>query len=404
MSCRDIAKVTGQHLLFCGTSTQTWALSQFTEAAQFARAHGIDSLLLKVADGTYKWYGGLNGYRQIKAVIEAAGVGVIPYTYSYGNTYGALDTEIDILISYMQDSGVVCADMESEWNGQVGWASHLASRMSPLQGVFLVSTWADPSLQNWQGVIQVLAPCADAFMPQQYNNYLSTFWWQFAAAGASCLQPTLDMTQDFGSNDPVSIASDAYSQGHTAISIWYYETALANPGLLDQVLAAFPKTIQEDSNVSIDLTNGTVASHFSGDDNIWKCKDNGFLVVYGILGFYRSFGGDKLCGLTYLGLPKSNEIAVSGHPGVVEQEFERATVRYDPAHVTDFPPGAGDCYLVHVEQDPRQIALNTQLTTLQGVNDQLKALLASSNLGQIGALTKQIQDDVTLIMKLVQVQ
>lgn len=114
MSCIDIAKITGQHLLFLGTSTASWSIAQFQQAAQFAKAHGIDALVLKIADGTYRWYGGLSGYQAIKAAIQTEGVGVIPYTYSYGNKYNALDSEIDILISYMQDSGVVVADMEVE--------------------------------------------------------------------------------------------------------------------------------------------------------------------------------------------------------------------------------------------------------------------------------------------------
>jgi len=121
----------------------------------------------------------------------------------------------------------------------------------------------------------------------------------------------------------------------------------------------------EEEPIMIGLDNGTVASHFSGDNNIWKCKNNGFLVGYGILGFYRKLGGDALCGLTYLGLPKSNEIAVHGYPGVVQQEFERGSVRYDPQHQLDSPPGAGDCYVVHVEQDMRTLAAQAQIAALQ---------------------------------------
>lgn len=116
---------------------------------------------------------------------------------------------------------------------------------------------------------------------------------------------------------------------------------------------------------TIDLTDGTVASHFEGSDQIWECRDNNFLVGYGILGFYRKFGGDALCGLSYLGLPCSNEKAVVGHPGVVVQEFERGCVCYDPKHSTDFPPGAGDCYLVHVDRDPRAVALQAEIAALQ---------------------------------------
>lgn len=45
-----------------------------------------------------------------------------------------------------------------------------------------------------------------------------------------------------------------------------------------------------------------------------------------------------------------------------------------------------------------------QHALLQGENTALKALIASSNLGQISALGKQIQDNVALIMKLSQIQ
>lgn len=241
MSCQDIAQKIGQHLLFLGVNTQGWGDAQFQEAAQFAKAHGIDSLLIKCADGGNWWYGGLGGYQRIRDLIKAVGVGVVPYTYSYGNTYNYLDGEIDILIALMQSDGVVCADMETEWNGQVGWAGHLTSRIQGQSGLFLVSTWADPSLQNWAGVIQSLNPCVDCYLPQQYSNYLAALWGQFGDNGAACLQPTVAI-QGVDTNDPVAIAKAAHDQGHTSLSIWYHDDATANPGLLDQILAAFPKT------------------------------------------------------------------------------------------------------------------------------------------------------------------
>ena len=100
---------------------------------------------------------------------------------------------------------------------------------------------------------------------------------------------------------------------------------------------------------SIDLTNSSVANYFSDQGNdVWKCSKTGFVVGHGILNFYRNFGGDALCGLTYLGLPLSNEIPIAGHPGVVKQEFERGIVCWDPNHEVDSPPGAGQVYLMHL--------------------------------------------------------
>ena len=297
MSCQDTAKITGQHLLFLSTATMGWTIAQFQQAAQFAKQHGIDSLLVKAGDGANLWYGGIVNFLNIRDAIEAEGVGVIPYVYSYGSKYGALDAEIDNMIELIKYNGALCADMEVEWNGDIASASHLCSRMNAERdpgNVFLVSTWSDPSLQNWTGVLKALNPCVSAYMPQQYNSYLATFWGEFGANGAKCIQPTLDMTQDFGKNDPVSIAKAAHDQGHTAISIWYYETAVANPGLLDQIFSAFPKTVQEEP-MAIDLTNPKVAQFFKANGTTWQCLKTGFLIGGGILGLYQKFGGDGLC-------------------------------------------------------------------------------------------------------------
>lgn len=351
MSCQDIAKVIGQHLLFLGVDTAGWNLAQFSQAARFAKTHGVNSLLLKSADGTNVWYGGMNGYRQRRDAIKAEGVGVIPYTYSYGNKFGAINTEISILKSFMQEDGVVCMDAEAEWNGKVSWAQTLCASMLNYPGIFLVSTWADPSLQNWQGVLQALNPCVDAYMPQQYSNYLAPFWTQFAASGSACIQPTVDMSQEAGPNDPVALARAAHTQGHTALSVWHHGLAASNPGLLDAIFAAFPKQEIEEQAMTIDLTNPDVATYFkaTGDDAIWQCKQTGFLVGHGMLSFYQKFGGDALCGLTYLGLPQGPEIPITGHPGSVYQKFERGTAVYNPDHSFDFPPKSGPVYVAHTD-------------------------------------------------------
>jgi|GEM_PF-1554929 len=241
MTCQETAAVTGKHLLFLGVETRTWSHQQFINVAQFARAHDVDSLLVKFAEGTIVWYDGIDGFRSIRDAIKEQGVGVIPYMYSYGDTFGGLDGELNLLTEYMQDNGVVCADMEVEWNGHVDWASRMNARLQPVPGVFLVSTWGDPFLQNWGGVIRALNPCVNAYMPQQYTNFLASCWQQFAQSGAECLQPTVDLSQEFGLNDPVAIAKAAYNQGHTALSVWYYGFAVENPGLLDAVFHAFPK-------------------------------------------------------------------------------------------------------------------------------------------------------------------
>jgi len=155
-----------------------------------------------------------------------------------------------------------------------------------------------------------------------------------------------------------------------------------------------------ETTMAIDMSTPGVSSFFEGTGDVWKCKKNNFLVGHGILGFYKKFGGDALCGITYLGLPTSNEIAVLNKAGttigVVYQRFERAVVAYDPRHQVDNPPQSGDCYLAHLDnypgQDPRIADLQKQIAALKQPTP--------TNLVQINTLSKQIADDVQLILNL----
>lgn len=175
------------------------------------------------------------------------------------------------------------------------------------------------------------------------------------------------------------------------------------PGTFDwDALWTYLTGNQPEEDIMIDLNNPTVASHFTTDGSAWKCT-NGFSIHGEILEFYKQYGGMALCGLSFLGLPLTLEVPISSRPGVVYQRYERGVLIYDPLHVIDMPPGLeqSHVYPMHIDsglgQDPR-------VSTLQSENGKLKALLASSNLGQISTLGKQIADDVALIMKLTTVQ
>jgi N-acetyl-anhydromuramyl-L-alanine amidase AmpD len=118
-------------------------------------------------------------------------------------------------------------------------------------------------------------------------------------------------------------------------------------------------------------------------NDVWRCTRTGYLVGHGILDFYRRYGDDALNGLTYLGLPLSNETPIDQqrYPGVVLQRFERGVVCWDPNHLIDNPPGSGPAYLMHLDtgpgQDPRIPALQQEVATLQQEVDTLKQELGS---------------------------
>jgi hypothetical protein len=124
----------GSTPLFLGVETQYWNLAQFQQATHAAKALGVTSLLVKVADGTNEWYAGINGRQQVLSAIIQAGLPAIPYTYCYGNLHGGLQGEIALLASIMQQNGMVIADMETEYNGQVAWAQQSATHSGASQG------------------------------------------------------------------------------------------------------------------------------------------------------------------------------------------------------------------------------------------------------------------------------
>jgi hypothetical protein len=131
----------------------------------------------------------------------------------------------------------------------------------------------------------------------------------------------------------------------------------------------------------IDLNTPGVANYFEdAGDGRWRCKHNGLVIFGGILKFYRSFGNADLNGLTYLGLPETNEIYPAQYPGVAIQRFERGVLVYDPQHKVDNPPGSSETYLMHLYsgpgQDPRIDALTKQLADVQARISDLQAELA----------------------------
>jgi hypothetical protein len=231
--------------LFIGVESQNWTLSQFQAATNNARLLGITAVIVKIADGTTQWYSGIGGWSSVLAAIKAEGIMPIPYTYCYGDTFGGLSGEIAILKAVMSTAGIVVADMEVQWNGQVGWAQTLAAQLSSAPGIFAVTTWADPNLQNWQGVIQALKPCVDFWLPQVYTDYLaSVYLAQFAGLA---VVPVLSLGTDFGPNNTIQHAQNAKTP---AIALWEYQAAIGSyTSIVKEIVAmntpmTFPTTTQ----------------------------------------------------------------------------------------------------------------------------------------------------------------
>src|SRR5258708_6865471 len=227
------AKV-GRTVLFLGTETVSWSFDQFVSAAHWARAHGVDSIAVKCADGPTVWYDSQGGVELLaRRVRTEAGCGFVPYAYCYGWHNSNLTGELAALRRLMAvGEGCVCADLEAEFNGQVAWAQTFCDYMRQVPGLLYLTSWADPDQQNWDGVTEALAPCVNAWVPQQYNTWLAHQEAQLTRLGETCIQPALDLTQEFGTNDVLGIAIDAAAHGHTTVWLWQLASAQSQPGLL----------------------------------------------------------------------------------------------------------------------------------------------------------------------------
>jgi GH25 family lysozyme M1 (1,4-beta-N-acetylmuramidase) len=143
------------------------------------------------------------------------------------------------------------------------------------------------------------------------------------------------------------------------------------------------------------LTIEAAANYFEQvSSDVWRCKQNGYLLGHGMLNFYRQFGGSGLCGLTHLGLPLMNEVTIPGVPGATLQRFERSVLIYDPDHKMDHPPGTGSVYCAHLYNgigiDPRLSDALNQIKSLQ------QQLAQNQNSPDLVARLTQIHDLSTI--------
>ena len=239
-NCEQATAIAGRVVLFIGVECARWSVMDFARAAKAARAMGVDTISPKRLDGGIPWYATPTHLREERAAVLAEGCGYLPFAYCYGPRFGSQQIAEECkLLAQMMDAneGSVCADMEIEWNGRAADAIHFATLMRPVPGFLYVTSWADPYQQNWSGVTRALAPCVNAWVPQQYNNWLAARESQLITLGETCIQPALDLTNEFGANDPLAIARQARANGHQSIWLWEYQPALARQDYVRQIAA-----------------------------------------------------------------------------------------------------------------------------------------------------------------------
>lgn len=316
VGCADSLAKIGKHSLFIGVETNTWTLDQFTQAAQFASQHGITTLIVKVFDGANggtsggpdEWYGPIGGYAAVVAAIQKAvpSMSVLPYGYLYGDSHGSvLDDEIALTKKYMDTYGWFMVDIETEWDGHVDWATRFNAALSNDSNVLYASILADPQPEQNQGaVLQAMAPSVNVWMPQVYDDHLAGVYGQeLSNLGLTCVQPTLDMSQEFGANNVLADASTM-----NGASIWEYQFAVQNPGLLDQIVGAQPVVPLSSTGEIADFCDAdqfqpsktqdacgffAVAICHAANQVGQPCKDSNSTIINNAETWYAQYNGDN---------------------------------------------------------------------------------------------------------------
>lgn len=242
MDCAEATAKCGRVVLFIGNECNGWQPADFANAARFARSLGVDTIAPKRANGNEKWYGNAANLRAERDAVLAVGCGYLPFIYSYGPKFGAdqYQVESDTIREICSvNDGLCCIDMESEWNGHAAEAATFASLLQGA-GTLWCSTWADPDQQDWQGVIQALAPVITVWGPQEYTRWLNAQEGQLTALGVHCIHPELDLAASFDAgNDPLQEAKNCIARGDGSIWLWELQYAKGNPPLVHQIVSLF---------------------------------------------------------------------------------------------------------------------------------------------------------------------
>lgn len=234
---QTVSNLIGRSILFIGQECDKWSPAQFAGAAARARQCGYDSICPRRQNGTIRLYGTPDRLLQEYNAVHAQGVGYIPFGYHYGPKFGPdfivqeaaiLQEMIDTIGKARRGDrqspgqGFAVADWEAEMDNPataIPAARKFAGYMLGKPGFLLMTTWANPVVHNWQGVINAVKPVVNGWIPQMYNTKLS----HQALAGMINVMPALDFTGEFGANNPAQIIAEQKSKGARNFFFWEYQ-------------------------------------------------------------------------------------------------------------------------------------------------------------------------------------
>jgi hypothetical protein len=163
--------------VFSGIETYTWGRLDWLSAINRVKNNRYDTWCFKIADGTNRWYT-TSAIQGLCDLLRACDITPIPYSYSYGDKFASLAAEMALAREILQAVGVMCIDMESEWDGHIDWAARALPMLLHTSGTLFISTWANPADHNWLALKNILQPVIQGWMPQVYTSYVLGVWKQ----------------------------------------------------------------------------------------------------------------------------------------------------------------------------------------------------------------------------------
>lgn len=201
--------------------------------------------------------------------------------------------------------------------------------------------------------------------------------------------------------------------GLTAMDPWGGKNLYKSDATWANVLRSSQLWTAERTNMIISIdTPGVKAYYKQNDEHTWEViadgASKGLLVRLGMLDLYKRLSASPrdLAGLTWLGLPLTNEISLGN--GIAKQYFERGCLVYDSAKSKDSPVKSEAVYTAHVYgnnalgQDPHIPEMLKQIAILQ---QQLQAALQQpgQNQDQIKGMLAAFQSIQTTIAPFIKV-
>lgn len=239
----QLAQKVGRKVVFVGTYCYNWTVQDFQKCAGNAKAMGFDTICPKRADGINKWYVTPGHLALERQACLSEGVGYLPFMYNYAPLYNSYQGEAEVAAEIAQVcDGMVVLDLEVEWNGKPDAARTFASNLkNTVKGDVLITTWADPDLQAFDGVIQALDSVTSAWIPQEYTNWLGNQEGEYTDQdiNSAKLYPAIDITGEYAGTEPLTLAVEALQRGHKSLFAWEYQAALNNMHFIQGVLSTF---------------------------------------------------------------------------------------------------------------------------------------------------------------------